>query len=249
MAQKDRLSLNRYGTVINLTSKHQETELGRAVIEVSEQMQKKFGFSLNHRSKVMLSDVVAELRTSFPTVDFVEPFPTSSMNPDGGVLSLERSDGVLLPILIAEVKNQGTNDLRERKGLKKQAKGNAIERLGKNVIGFRTMMMKEGIMPFVCFGYGIDFEDSSSILDRVRTIAMFGPLNVINVLNLGEDGRFNRGSFYFRHEKWSQKEMVEVMTEVACRAIHYYIAKYGEHAFKKVAENFGTALPGDDVQA
>jgi hypothetical protein len=50
-----------------------------------------------------------------------------------------------------------------------------IERLGKNVIGFRTAMLKEDIMPFVCFGYGCDFEEQSSILDRVVTIAMFGP--------------------------------------------------------------------------
>ena len=44
------------------------------------------------------------------------------------------------PILITEMKNQGTNDLRLKEGKKKQAKGNAIERLGKNVIGFRTAL-------------------------------------------------------------------------------------------------------------
>ncbi|MCQ3807647.1 MAG: hypothetical protein KTV16_10300 [Acidimicrobiia bacterium] len=53
-------------------------------------------------------------------------------------------------------------------GKPKQAKGNAIERLGKNVIGFRTAMMNEAIVPFVCFGSGCDFADDSSILDRGR---------------------------------------------------------------------------------
>ena len=46
------------------------------------------------------------------------------------------------------------------------------------------------IMPFVCFGYGCDFEKGSSILDRVVTIAMFGPLREINVVPLGESGQF-----------------------------------------------------------
>lgn len=56
------------------------------------------------------------------------------------------------------MKNQGTNDRRAREGLPRQAKGNAIERLGKNVIGLRAALMRESIFPFVCFGYGCDFE-------------------------------------------------------------------------------------------
>jgi type II restriction enzyme len=234
MAQKDRLRLNRYGTVINLTSSQQETELGRAVLEVSEVITGKFGFALNHSKRVMLSDIVGKLRKAYPGVPFADPFATSSMNPDGGILSLIGSDGTLFPILIAEAKNQGTNDLRAAEGLAKQAKGNAIERLGKNVIGFRTMLLEEGIVPFVCFGYGIDFDDDSSILDRVRTIAMFGPLNEICVVNIGDDGRFNRGSFFFRRAAWSKDEMVSVMNEVATRAVHYYMAKHGESGFRMI---------------
>ena len=125
------------------------------------------------------------------------------------------------PILISEVKNQGTNDLRAQEGKKKQAKGNAIERLGKKVIGFRAAMMSESIVPFICFGYGCDFADDSSILDRVTTIAMFGPLNQVNVVNHGKHGAFNRGSFFFREDPWTVDEMAELMFEVASRAIHY----------------------------
>ena len=122
------------------------------------------------------------------------------------------------------MKNQGTNDLREAEGKPRQAKGNAIERLGKNVIGFRTAMLNEGIIPFVCFGDGCDFASSSSILDRVVTIGMFGPLNCIQVVNDGEQGQFNRGSFYFRPEPWTSKEMEAVMYEIAERSIHHYYA-------------------------
>lgn len=70
-------------------------------------------------------------------------------------------------------------------GKSKQAKGNAIERLGKNVIGFRAALLKEAIFPFVCFGDGCDFADDSSIVDRVKTIAMFGTLNEIHYIMRG----------------------------------------------------------------
>ena len=139
-------------------------------------------------------------------------------------------DDQMCPILIAEVKNQGTNDLRSREGLPKQAKGNAIERLGKNVIGLRAALLRESIFPFVCFGYGCDFEQGSSILDRVTTIAMFGRLNVTYLHN-DQSGRFNRGSFYFRDKKWSIDEMSHVMTDIAERSVLYYVSKYGEARF------------------
>jgi type II restriction enzyme len=61
---------------------------------------------------------------------------------------------------------------------------------------------------------------------------MFGPLNRISVVNEGEGGIFNRGSFFFREDRWSEKEMVDVMYEVAKRSIHYYFAKYGDKYFK-----------------
>ena len=234
MAQRNRLRINRYGTVINFTSLQQESELAQAIIATSEAVTTKFGFTVQHDKRMMLSTLVHELRRSHPLVEFADVFPTSSMNPDGGILSLLSRNGTdRFPIVIAEAKHQGTNDLRAREGLPPQSKGNAIERLGKNVIGFRAMMLDEQIMPFVCFGYGIDFEDTSSILDRVRTIAMFGTLNTVHVLNQGDGGRFNRGSFFFRRAAWSREEMVQVMTEIATRATHYYIAKHGEDMFQQ----------------
>jgi type II restriction enzyme len=116
-------------------------------------------------------------------------------------------------------------------GKPKQSKGNAIERLGKNVIGFRTVLMHESIFPFICFGDGCDFAPDSSILDRVITISMFGELNRIRVHNEGQKGIFNRGSFYFREEKWTTDEMFEIMKDVAERSVYYYYSKYGKINF------------------
>ena len=154
------------------------------------------------------------------------------MRPDGGILSIVSSSGAAFPILIAEKKNQGTNDLRALEGKSKQAKGNAIERLGKNVIGFRTALLKESIFPFICFGDGCDFADDSSILDRVVTIAMFGHLNREHLHNQGPHGVFNRGSFYFRVKEWTQNEMKDACYSIAEKSIFYYYSKYDEITFK-----------------
>ncbi len=214
-----------------MTSKQQESLLGKALQNIVVRLAEEFDVSLLHDSRWMLEDIVANLKEEFPDIRFYNPSSKSSMKPDGGILSIEDKEGRLYPILIAEAKNQGTNDLRMAEGKKKQALGNAIERLGKNVIGFRTALMNEAIVPFVCFGYGIDFEDGSSILERVATIAMFGTLNEIHLVNEGDGGRFNRGSFFFRRQQWQEEEMEEIMYEIASRSIHYYIAKYGTGHF------------------
>lgn len=161
MSKKADLREQRAGTVINLTSKKQESELGRALEEVAKRLVDEFGVQLEHERQWKLSDVVAALRSSFSDVEFHYHFETSSMRPDGGILSIVANDEKRYPVLITEVKNQGTNDLRAQEGKTKQAKGNAIERLGKNVIGFRTAMMTESIVPFICFGHGCDFADDS----------------------------------------------------------------------------------------
>lgn len=167
MAEKHRLRLSRAGTILNLTSRQQETALGKALKAATGQLLSEFELKLIHRKTWALSAVV--------------------------------------------------------------------ERLGKNVIGIRTAMLGEGVVPFVCFGYGADFADGSSILDRVATIAMFGELNTLHVVNAGGREQFNRGSFFFRKKRWSKNEMRDVLAEVGRRCIYYYLAKYGEGHFAKAA--------------
>ncbi len=237
MAKKHQLREIRTGTIINVTSQKQETEIIQALIRVVEYLGSKFNkkVALFHEKRWHLKDIVAELRHTYPDIEFDYHFDTSSIRPDGGILYIRGQPGDKLsyPILIAEVKNQGTNVLRAEEGLPKQAKGNAIERLGKNLIGLRTALMRESVFPFVCFGYGCDFESDSSILDRVTTMAMFGKLNKTYLHN-EQGGRFSRGSFYFRPEKWSVDEMYEIMKDIAERSILYYFSKYKESHFRQV---------------
>lgn len=51
------------------------------------------------------------------------------------------------------------------------------------------------------------------------------------MVNQGEGGLFNRGSFFFREDAWTTNEMVDIMLDVSRRSIYYYFAKYGEAAF------------------
>ena len=232
MSKKDDLRKQRDGTVINATSKRQEHSLSLAIRSVCQQLEIKFpGIKLQHEAQWFLPAVIADLKAAFSGVDFHHFHARSSMRPDGGILSVVANNGASYPILIAEKKNQGTNDLRAKEGKHKQAKGNAIERLGKNVIGFRTALLKESIFPFVCFGDGCDFADDSSILDRVVTIAMFGHLNREHLHNQGPQGVFNRGSFYFRVKEWTDREMLDICLSIAEKGVFYYYSKYGQSSF------------------
>jgi type II restriction enzyme len=60
---------------------------------------------------------------------------------------------------------------------------------------------------------------------------MFAPLNKVEVANLGEHGKFNRGSFFFRVDTWQSDEMAEILFDVAQRSIYYYFSKHGETSF------------------
>lgn len=232
MSHKIALRTQREGTIINTTSSKQEKLLRQAVKSVSMRLKKKFpGITLEWEPQAKLIDIIVHLRTQFPDVDFAAPSYASSMKPDGGILYMKSEDERRFPILISEKKNQGTNDMRAKEGKKRQAQGNAIERLGKNVIGFRASMIRESIFPFVCFGDGCDFVEGSSIRDRVITIAMFGQLNKEYVYAQGRGELFNRGSFYFREKQWTEQEMADISFSIASKAIFYYFSRYGESTF------------------
>ncbi len=231
MAKKEQLRVLRAGTVINTTSKRQEKDIAVALQAVIERLGRAHPITLVHEREWRLCDIVEHLRRHFPEVDFHCHFQSSAIRPDGGILRMVANDGESFPILIAEVKNQGTNDRRLTEGLGKQAKGNAIERLGKNVIGLRAGMRSETIFPFVCFGYGCDFEHDSPILDRVTTIALFGRLNQTHLHAVGPENLFDRGSFYFRPRRWTVPEMSDIMFDIAKRSVQHYFSKYREERF------------------
>lgn len=233
MAKSEQLREQHKDMQLNTTSKKEDKLLESVVEQVHRQIGKDFGVTIESKKRLYIKELVQHLKEVCPSEPFAEPESKNSfISPDGGILYLVDKEKKRYPILISEVKNQGTNDRRKAEGLKKQAKGNAIERLGKNVIALRAYMSNEGIFPFVCFGDGCDFEKGSSILDRVHAIALFGELNTDHTINEGPNGMFNRGSYYFRHQAWTAEEMYDRLMGVAKKSIRYYFDKYGEDNFR-----------------
>ena len=76
------------------------------------------------------------------------------------------------------------------------------------------------MIPFVCFGSGYDFQDGSTILDRVVTMNDFFPLNKVFIEK--EHLPFEPVSMFFRYEDWSTNEMIKIMAGVAEEAISYH---------------------------
>ena len=159
-------------------------------------------------------------------------FNKRTIKPDGGVIYLKKKDdpNYLKIVLISEVKKQGTNKERIAEGKKRQAQGNAIERLSKNLTGIRAALNHEPITPFVCFGWGCDFEEdydhSSFVMSKVSMMNEFYDLNKIYVFKTdgnADKNRFAPVSMFFREEEWTVKEMQTVLNEVGETALRYYI--------------------------
>lgn len=184
---------------------------------------KSMGYSLEYITSIELRQLMQMIRSYDKRAEFaILTKEASNIKPDGGILILRKKgeDSYKRIVLAVEMKRQGTNDLRRAEGKKNQAAGNAIERLGKNLIGFRSTLQYEDITPFVCFGWGDDFNKESSINDRVITMNEFYPLNRIFVFK--REG-YSPVSMFFRVEKWGVKELFEIMKEVAETSIRYYI--------------------------
>ncbi len=109
MARKTQLRDQRPDTVINVTSKKQETDLIIALSNVTKYLDEKFqSVKFVHERSWHLRDIVRELRYSYSGggVDFHYHSDTSSIRPDGGFLCVQdkQGDNLAFPILISETK-------------------------------------------------------------------------------------------------------------------------------------------------
>ena len=116
--------------VINTTSKQQQKLLNICIDKIINNLVEN-NITIVHESEKRNIDIINHLNSTTPN-SFMCEFDTTSIRPDGGFVSLVLGDK-LYPLLISEVKHQGTNDKRLAEGKSLQAQGNAIERLGKNV--------------------------------------------------------------------------------------------------------------------
>jgi len=212
----------------NTLSKGDDRKIAIVMAEVVAYLNERFtlsnlGFYLEYVRSIKLSELIGIIRSYDKRTEFAPlSVEGASIKPDGGILVLRRHDDQEYKriALAVEMKRQGTNDQRLAAGLKLQAKGNAIERLGKNLIGVRATLQYEKVTPFVCFGWGVDFADGSSIRDRIITMNEFYPLNRIFVHK--REG-YAPVSMFFREKEWEEKELLGIMKEVAEASISTYI--------------------------
>lgn len=167
----------------------------------------------------------------------------SRFQPDGGFLYVMLNEKKLY-LLVSEQKKQGTADVRFQKGLIKEgqapgARGNAVERLGKNYIAVEQIFADEDIFPFVVFLQGCDFyEEESTIADRVKVIFRLLPQNTINLFKkqIGKT-LWVGGSYFMRGHSYKEKpgtsdwtfdEIYNINNTIAFESLKYYISNYGE---------------------
>ena len=219
----------------NTKSKKDDKEIAKAAQMTMEYINDRFdmnnnysNYSLEYHSEILIRDIINFIKRKGIRTEFDKRFDDRKIVPDGGIIYLvDHATNIKFPLVIAEVKQQGTNKDRIKEGKKKQAQGNAIERLGKNLTGIKSMMHYEGITPFVCFGSGCDFsEDALTVLVKVFVLNEFYDLNKIYVMKRdgnSEHGAFSPTSMYFRENPWTENEIYLIMREIAETSFRYYL--------------------------
>ena len=233
---RDALRKSHINITLNDRSSKMERRLDKALAVTASAIKERTGLTIVREDRLFIKDIVRRLNERIGKqidVKFEGAFKLNGntwMKPDGGFWHVAEWGKPEKWVLIAEAKRQGTNDARAREGLPKQGRGNAIERLGKNMRGFDALFIGDAITPFVCFGEGCDFEPESSILDRVATLNGFFPLNQIFVDKVETPEGYDilkPASLFFRMEPWSPEEMFDVLFPVCLRAIEYYQKRNG----------------------
>ena len=230
-----RLNFNQHAPK-NTRSKQDDKNISIAMKQVIEYLQDRFknignfkDFYIDFEQSLSIKSMIENIKISNVRRQFDYTYGANTIKPNGGFLILrkcEDSDYKKL-LLAAEVKRQGTNDQRLVEGKEKQAQGNAIERLGKNLTGIKAMMNHEDITPFVCFGSGCDFEtEATTVLAKISVLNEFYYLNKTYIFKQdgnSDNNKFSPVSMYFRREEWSVEEMRKIMIEIAETSLRYYI--------------------------
>ena len=220
----------------NLHSKSDDKAIHKAMCECIEYLNKRFkeylnGHYLRFNKSISFRTMMQIIRTQGLRKEFDTVFERREIKPDGGIIALHKKDDdrYIKIVLISEVKRQGTNKERMAEGKPKQAQGNAIERLGKNLIGIKAMMNHERITPFICFGWGCDFVQDYKddfVMSKLCMMNEFYKLNKVYVFK--RDGDSNRNhyspvSMFFREKEWTSEEMFKILKEIAEDSVRYYL--------------------------
>lgn len=220
----------------NTKSKKDDKAIYLAQARVQEYLYDRFSSQFKHDYFLQFDQAISfgqmqkVIRNSRLRLEFDTQYSNRTIKPDGGILVLRRQDDIdyYKIVLIAEVKRQGTNKDREKEGKRKQSQGNAVERLGKNLIGIRAMLQHESITPFVCFFWGCDFQEGVDeyVPSKISMMNEFYQSNHTHVFKKdgnSDHSKFSPVSMYYREEQWDTNSMFDIMKEIAETAMRYYL--------------------------
>ena len=191
-----------------------------------------YGYELTFERDISFEKLMKIIGDAGLRKEFDTTFADRTIKPDGGLILLYKKNDpdYIRIVLVAETKRQGTNKDRMKEGKPKQAQGNAIERLGKNLTGIKSALNHEPLTPFVCFGQGCDFVDNYNsgdfVMSKISMMNEFYSLNKTYVFKRDGDSdrnRFAPVSMYFREDDWTEEEMFTILKEIGETAIRYYI--------------------------
>jgi type II restriction enzyme len=195
----------------NAKAKRLERGVMKNVLEVQRMLEQKYPkYSFLHKTNLHKKDIAEAMGIK----NYQSSNPKSNIRPDGGILYIKGNNGKLYPILIAEAKQQGTNDKRLQEGKKSQSKGNAVERSFKNFFELKMFCKKLTYFPYAIFVTGCDFTEGSSINDRLDCLTEYKPRNKNYVLD-----EHKLASVFVKETTFSSDEIRDILFDIANTSI------------------------------
>ena len=214
--------------IINYRSMSQEKVIREATKFVLQELKKKYPNNrFRHRNKITKLEINSVLASINSDYGKYISNPNSFIKPDGGFIEM-LVNGRWKVILVSEAKKQGTNDIRVKKGFPSQSKGNAVERMFKNINEIRNYLKPEKIFPLVLFLCGCDFKKGISIRDRLTSANCHCYLNKLEIYKkeerIGENISLESVcSLFVREKEWSIIEVKNRLFKAAKISVEHYL--------------------------
>ena len=103
-------------------------------------------------------------------------------------------------------------------GKKKQGKGNAIERAFKNWAEFQIYFEKYDYFPYIIFAFGCDFEDGSSINDRMDAMTRYKLRNNEYIFHSKQ-----LATIYVQDRPFTDEEIFDRIKNVSTQVINHLL--------------------------
>ena len=204
----------------NPEAKKGQKEIKKAVVLVIKKLKNHYdsAFIDFHWTKKILQKAIVESTKKHygPNHDYYEGDDPYIL-PDGGVVYCEIQNQKYMtincfPLFCSEYKKQGTDP--------NQTKGNIIERAFKNWTEYKMLTLNQMFSSYYLFCSGIDFEEGSTIRDRLTSATLKRPFNISYYEKIKGD---SSASVYLNPKTWTCDEMADIMFEDSKKIIDRYI--------------------------